>query len=215
MVKKLFNLLFVITVLSLTVFVSTVKAETGTITGKVDIAPRRCSKNLLVFLKEVPGEYPPISANMNIKGAVFIPYILPVIVDSEVVFFNNDEKVIHGVCVYKFSKDGLEKLKDTGNLIQSKPCGYFFTDFNSEFPCGVYWISCNIHPEMSAWIVVLQNPYFASTDRHGNYRISGIPEGYYEIIVWIPPDKIKQGKNFVSKRINVRGGEISEINFNY
>ena len=55
-------------------------------------------------------------------------------------------------------------------------------------PCA-YVQLCRIHPEMEAYIVVLQNPYFATTDRDGHFRIENVPPGQYSIGVWAPKGK--------------------------
>lgn len=49
---------------------------------------------------------------------------------------------------------------------------------------GLVQIHCNIHPKMSAAIVVLQNPYFAVTDSDGWYTVTGIPPGTHSLRVW-------------------------------
>jgi hypothetical protein len=49
---------------------------------------------------------------------------------------------------------------------------------------GVALILCNIHHEMSAFIIVVETPYFAVTDGNGNYKISNVPPGKYELAVW-------------------------------
>ena len=49
---------------------------------------------------------------------------------------------------------------------------------------GVCYIFCNIHPEMSAVVVVLKSPYYAVSDRAGEMAIAGIPPGRYLLNVW-------------------------------
>jgi plastocyanin len=49
---------------------------------------------------------------------------------------------------------------------------------------GVSFIFCNIHPEMSAVIVVLASPYFDVPSRDGDFSISGVPAGRYKLHVW-------------------------------
>ena len=49
---------------------------------------------------------------------------------------------------------------------------------------GVSFIFCNIHPEMSAVIVVLGSPYFTTTDKAGEFSITGVPPGRYMLHVW-------------------------------
>lgn len=49
---------------------------------------------------------------------------------------------------------------------------------------GVSFIFCNIHPEMSAVVVVLGSSYFATTNKTGDFTISNVPPGSYMFHVW-------------------------------
>src|SRR6516162_6394404 len=49
---------------------------------------------------------------------------------------------------------------------------------------GVSYIFCNIHPEMSAVVVVVASPYFAVAAKKGDFSISGVPPGRYNLHVW-------------------------------
>ncbi|WP_189434142.1 methylamine utilization protein [Alishewanella longhuensis] len=49
---------------------------------------------------------------------------------------------------------------------------------------GVAVLGCNIHDEMIAWVVVLDTPYYASSDAAGMVNLSNIPEGDYTLRVW-------------------------------
>src|SRR5439155_14527694 len=49
---------------------------------------------------------------------------------------------------------------------------------------GICYIFCNIHPEMSAVVVVLKTPYYAVSNRAGEIEISGVPPGRYLLSVW-------------------------------
>jgi len=49
---------------------------------------------------------------------------------------------------------------------------------------GVSYIFCNIHPEMSAVILSLRTPYFASPDAEGAVTLHRVPEGTYRLEVW-------------------------------
>ncbi|MBV8552240.1 MAG: hypothetical protein JOY54_13130 [Acidobacteriaceae bacterium] len=46
---------------------------------------------------------------------------------------------------------------------------------------GIVRVFCNIHPSMSAIIVVLNSNYFATTDRDGRFTLSNVASGDYEI----------------------------------
>jgi hypothetical protein len=45
-------------------------------------------------------------------------------------------------------------------------------------------IACDLHPKSSAWIGVLDHPYFAVTNEAGGYGIADIPPGRYLVKVW-------------------------------
>lgn len=49
---------------------------------------------------------------------------------------------------------------------------------------GVVRVFCNIHPTMSAVIVVLASPYFAVTSSDGKFQIAGVPPGEYLLRVF-------------------------------
>ncbi len=49
---------------------------------------------------------------------------------------------------------------------------------------GVSFIFCNIHPEMSAVVVVLGSPYFAVTNKQGDFDIPEVPAGRYMLHLW-------------------------------
>jgi plastocyanin len=49
---------------------------------------------------------------------------------------------------------------------------------------GISYIFCNIHPEMSAVIVVLPSSYFAIPNKQGEFSIAAVPAGRYTLHVW-------------------------------
>lgn len=50
---------------------------------------------------------------------------------------------------------------------------------------GVIKLRCDAgHTWMSAYVVVTEEPFYALTDREGNFSIEGVPPGSYEIEVW-------------------------------
>ena len=45
-------------------------------------------------------------------------------------------------------------------------------------------IKCNQHPWMKAYVGVMNHPYFAVSDRLGNFEIRGLPAGTYKLVAW-------------------------------
>jgi plastocyanin len=49
---------------------------------------------------------------------------------------------------------------------------------------GVCYIFCNVHPEMSGVVVVMDTPYYTVTGKKGNFTIENLPAGLYFLSVW-------------------------------
>jgi plastocyanin len=49
---------------------------------------------------------------------------------------------------------------------------------------GVVRVVCDVHPHMTAWVVVHDSPYYAVTDERGAFRIEGLPPGSYKVTMW-------------------------------
>jgi len=49
---------------------------------------------------------------------------------------------------------------------------------------GVSYIFCNIHPEMSAVVVVVSSPYYTVVNKSGEFSIASVPPGRYALHVW-------------------------------
>lgn len=59
---------------------------------------------------------------------------------------------------------------------------------------GISYIFCNIHPEMSAVVIAVDSPYYAISNRRGEFQLAGVPPGRYLLRVWSEaslPDDLK------------------------
>ena len=64
---------------------------------------------------------------------------------------------------------------------------------------GVVPLLCNVHAEMSGYIIVSPTPYFAQTDAAGNFKIDNVPDGKYTVVAW------HEGSKPQSKSVAVAG----------
>ncbi|HLK34131.1 MAG TPA: cupredoxin domain-containing protein [Terriglobales bacterium] len=152
-------------------------ASAGTLSGSVKGAPGQS----VVYLQAVQAGAPAAASSqlfkMDQKGMKFIPSVLVVPVGATVEFDNEDAGAHN---VYWSSISGNKKL---GHNLGTFPTGQKAT-FKFEHP-GVVPILCNIHPEMSATIIVTPSPYYAQTDQIlGDYFIQNVPDGEYKAFVW-------------------------------
>ena len=49
---------------------------------------------------------------------------------------------------------------------------------------GAFRVGCDVHPWMSAWVVVADSPFFAVTDRDGRARLDSVPVGHWRLRAW-------------------------------
>lgn len=174
--KKFTGILFI-----LLVFTTALLA--GDISGKVKVHGAKNSANVVVYIDKVEGkvfEPPEKHAVMDQKNLEFIPHVLPVLLGTTVDFLNSDD-VLHNV----FSPDCPDGKFNLGTW--AKGVVKSFT-FNKP---GVSTLLCNVHPEMEAYVVAVRTPYFAVSDKEGNYTIKDVPAGKYTLKVWHEKRKAK------------------------
>ena len=170
----------------------------GTIKGRVD-SPLIGRYPALVYIEQINGDFPPPKEHPHIsqKGMVFDPHILAVL-KGTTVDFTNDDTVDHNV----FAPPGSATSFNLGMYGPGVKKSVTF-DTLGEVP-----LLCIVHPEMSAFIVVLQNPYFAMTDENGSYEIKNVPPGSYTLMTW--DEKFKPA----SQAVTVTAGGVATVDFN-
>jgi hypothetical protein len=72
---------------------------------------------------------------------------------------------------------------------------------------GVVKILCEVHPWMSAFIVVTDHPYHSVTDVYGEYHISDVPPGNYKLKAW------HESLGAQEKPIEVKAGGSHQLDF--
>ena len=168
----------------------TLAASAGTISGQVS----GISGPSVVYVDTISGKTFPAPAEHPVidqKGLVYQPHITSVLVGTTVDFLNSDS-VAHNV--FWTSIGGNKKL---GHNLGTWPKGEK-KSFKFDAP-GAVPILCNVHPEMSAYLVVVPTPYFATSDQAGNYKIENVPDGSYTMIAW------HEGAKNQSKPVSVSG----------
>ena len=173
-----------------------VAANAGTISGKVS----GVNGESAVYVEVIAGKtFPAPTAKPVIdqKGLMFQPHLVVVEQGTTVEFLNSD-KVAHNV--FWISVGGNKKL---GHNLGTWPQGEK-RPFKFDNP-GAVPLFCNVHPEMSAYVVVSPTPYFATTDKSGEYKIENVPDGSYTVTAW------HEGAKNGSKPLTVAGDSKADF----
>ena len=171
-------------------------ANAGTISGKVS----GVAGESVVYVEAVAGKTFPAPTQqpvMDQKGLMFQPHIVVVQQGTTVQFLNSDS-VAHNV--FWISIGGNKKL---GHNLGTWPKGEK-RPFKFDNP-GAVPLLCNVHPEMAGYVVVSPTPYFATTDKSGEYKIENIPDGSYTVTAW------HEGAKNQSKPVTVAGDSKADF----
>ncbi len=157
--------------------VSVVKANE--IKGKVSVQGIKSAENIAVYVDVIPDkkfDAPKDPVVVDQRKMAFVPHVVAVQQGTTVEFLNSDSV---GHNVYWPSISGNKKLAhNLGTWPKGEKKPFQFNDV------GVASLLCNVHPEMSGYVVVTPTPYFAVTDKDGNFEIKNIPAGKYTLKTW-------------------------------
>ncbi len=161
--------------LALILIVAAGSARAGIVEGRVQAKDTNLDlAGFVISVDDIDGPFPPSDrvAAMDQRSLRFVPHVLAVQVGTTVEFSNSDP-LAHNVFSISPAKRFNLGLYGSGTSRAIK----------FDMP-GVVQVLCNVHREMSAYIVVLKNPYFARAAADGSFRIAGVPGGSHRLRIW-------------------------------
>ena len=168
-------------------------AQNGTIEGRVQLptaAPRRTASRYpgaapaARTVQEIPAiayiagavagtrAQAPASPTLAQQDTAFAPNVLIVPVGTTIQFPNRDP-FFHNV----FSYSSNERF-DLGRYPRGESKSVVFDQ------PGVVKVYCEVHESMRAAVAVVQNPFHATVNRDGTFRIANVPPGRHTVVVW-------------------------------
>jgi len=146
-----------------------------------------------------PFEAPKEAVVITQEGCMYTPHVVGLMVGQPLKILNPDG-TLHNV-------HALSKINAEFNLAMPK----FRRETQKTFDKAEFMfpIKCDVHPWMSAWISVLDHPYFAITTKNGEFSISGVPKGTFTIEAWHE----KLGTQ--TQRLNITGGGDYHADFTF
>jgi plastocyanin len=149
------------------------------IKGKVSVQGIKSAESIAVYVDSIADkkfDAPKDHVVIDQRKMAFNPHVVAVQQGTTVDFLNSDPV---GHNVYWPSVSGNKKLShNLGTWPKGEKKPFQFNDL------GTASLLCNVHPEMSGYVVVVPTPYFAVTDKDGNFAIKDVPAGKYTLKTW-------------------------------
>jgi plastocyanin len=134
--------------------------------------------NILVSVtKGLPEEAHPVPTEpfvLTQKGCTYAPHVFAVRTGQTLKILNPDG-VLHNV-------HSMPNVNTPMNKAMPKDLLEIETVF--EKPEAPFVFKCDIHPWMQAWCAVLDHPFFSVTGTNGQFTITGLEPGEYEVTAW-------------------------------
>jgi hypothetical protein len=130
-----------------------------------------------VYVKNPPeGDYPApeAAAELDQHGCRYSPHVLGVQTGQKLLI-NNSDALLHNVRAIARN----QKPINYGQPANSAPRTKVWD--TAEMAIRV---KCDVHPWMTAYLFVMDHPYYAVTDENGAFSISGLPAGDYTLGLW-------------------------------
>src|SRR5258706_9442010 len=153
-------------------------------------------KNVVVYVKDgakLGGTVPTEPVVLDQKGCVYTPHVVSVMVGQELKARNSDGFLhnVHGLAKDNGEFNFPQQTKGQENKIDGTKA------------VETYKIKCDVHPWMSAWVVVLDHPYSAVTGDDGKFTIKGLKDGKYTLVAW------QERLGIQEAQIEVKNGEAT------
>lgn len=133
-------------------------------------------RNVFVYIRDgLTGAAPAASGQVVIDqdGCVYMPHVAGVQTGQELVFRNSDG-LLHNIKATPTENRGFNISQPT-----DMESARTFSTREVMVP-----IECNVHGWMSAYVGVLDHPYFAVSGDDGTFSIGNLPPGTYTIEAW-------------------------------
>jgi plastocyanin len=131
------------------------------------------------------------------KNLAFEPALLPIEVGTRVEFPNLDD-TYHNIFSYSPAKRfDLGRYRPDERPIPSEV-------FDKP---GLVTLRCDIHEHMRGLILVLDTPYFVTSDTSGRFRLTGLPSGHYAVKAWVDSRSTRE------QEVDLKGGATVHLDF--
>ena len=151
--------------------------------------------NVFVYLKDAKAAPATGGSPMlDQAGCMYDPYVLGVVTGQKFKVKNSDSELHNVHATPKINKEFNfgQPLKDQ------------ISERSFDQAEVLVRMKCDVHPWMFAYMGVVDHPYFAVSDKEGNFKIAGVPDGKYTVVAYHL--KTHGANAGVTQTIDVKGG---------
>jgi hypothetical protein len=121
--------------------------------------------------KDYPAPSQP--AEINQQGCEYLPYVIGAQTNQKIIVKNSDP-VLHNV-------HPTPTVAGNKEFNKAQLPGSQVLEFTWEKPEVFLRFKCDVHPWMFAYVGLVEDPFFAVSDKDGNFKIANVPPGTYTV----------------------------------
>ncbi len=160
-------------------------------------------RNVFVYVREglegggfEPPEEPVV---LDQNGCMYVPHIVGIQVGQLLKILNSDG-ILHNIHC-------MPEENDEFNISMPKQLKEMVKEF--EFEEVMMPVKCDVHPWMTAYIGVLEHPFYCVTGEKGTFQLNSLPPGEYVIEAWHEVFGTR------TQTVKVGAGETKTIDFTF
>lgn len=178
-------------------------ADSPLTSEEVVVNPNGTLKNVFVYLKSgLEGktyEPPKTPVELDQAGCHYVPHVFGMMAKQPLKIVNSDD-TLHNI----HAMPTKSKEFNVGQPNKGMETMRTFAE-----PEIMVHLKCDVHPWMSAYVGVLNHPFYSATGEDGTFKIKDLPAGEYEIVAWHE----KYGEQ--TQKIKVGAGEAKTADFTF
>ena len=112
----------------------------------------------------------------------------------------NDDNLLHNVHGLSAGNNGFDVSEPAAGMVQR---------FTLKQPESMLRMKCDVHSWMTAFVGIVDHPYFTVTREDGTFEIQNVPPGAYVLAIW------HERYGELKQQIRARPGALNRVEFSY
>jgi plastocyanin len=179
-------------------------ADSPLLSEEVVVNPDGTLRNVFVYIKSgltKTYDKPTTPVELHQTGCHYVPHVFGMMAGQRLDIINDDD-TLHNIHAMPTDPNNKEFNKGQPNQGMKSSATFAHPEVMVHF-------KCDVHPWMSAYVGVLNNPFYSVTGDDGTFSLKALPAGDYEVAAWHE----KYGEQV--QKVKVGDGEAKTIDFKF